>query len=106
MTEKYTGTAHAYWQEQIQGWKQSGQSQKAYCRTEGVSYSGFCYWRAKLRERTHTPELTTSRFVPVINDSPPHDGTGLSIVLPNGLQLQGIETANLNTLMALLERLS
>ena len=39
-----------YWQEQIQGWKQSGISQAGYCRSQNLNLKTFSYWRRKLRQ--------------------------------------------------------
>ena len=31
-------------------WRESGQSQRGYCRGEGISFSAFGYWRRKLEQ--------------------------------------------------------
>ena len=40
-------TKRDYWQRQFRRQQESGLSQRAYCRREGVSHSQFSYWRRK-----------------------------------------------------------
>lgn len=37
------------WRDQIQGWQQSGLSQRNYCREHGLSVSTFQLWRRRLQ---------------------------------------------------------
>ena len=97
----------AYWQGHIERWQQSGQSQQAYCREHDLSYSRFHYWRHKLRqdEQRDVQRTRPTGFVPVKqtgNGLPP----GLSVVLPNGVQLRGISADNLAVVERLLARWS
>lgn len=41
-------TRVAKWDEVFGDWRKSGKSQRGYCRSEGISYSAFGYWRKKL----------------------------------------------------------
>ena len=97
----------AYWQDHMERWQQSGQSQKAYCREQDLSYFRFQYWRRRFREdEQHDVQRTRpSGFVPV---APTRSGlpSGLSVVLPNGIQLRGISADNLAVVERLLARLS
>lgn len=38
------------WVKTIQGWEESGKSQKQYCQDLGVKYSTFCYHLRKSKE--------------------------------------------------------
>jgi hypothetical protein len=91
----------------MEGWQQSGQSQKAYCREQDLSYFRFQYWRRKLREdeQQDVQRARSSGFVAV---APTRSGlpAGLSVVLPNGVQLRGISADNLAVVEHLLARLS
>ena len=98
---------HAYWQGHIECWQDSGQSQQSYCREHDLNYARFHYWRRKLRqdERQDVPRTRASGFVPVTPTDrvfPP----GLSVVLPNGVQLRGINADNLAVVERLLANLS
>ncbi|MEW7979685.1 MAG: hypothetical protein AB2813_07770 [Candidatus Sedimenticola endophacoides] len=92
-----------YWQEQIEAWQSSGQSQQGFCQTHDLSYLRFCYWRGRLRKQASQQKSTpSSGFVPVTHLI----GDGLTLVLPNGLQLRGIASDNLPVVQQLLAHLS
>jgi len=40
----------SFWQEHIQGWKESGIKQTEYCREHGLSRDQFTYWKGKLTQ--------------------------------------------------------
>jgi hypothetical protein len=39
------------WKQRIEDWKQSDQSQVAFCKEQGVNHSTFGYWYAKLNSQ-------------------------------------------------------
>ncbi len=39
---------HARWAKRVEAWERSGQSQRAWCKAEGVSLSTFQWWRQRL----------------------------------------------------------
>ena len=90
------------WSQHLQGWRQSNQSQRAYCRDHGLSYDRFTYWRRKLTPKEKPVKGGAgSGFVPVTG---PSAGaiSGLTATLPNGVQLQGISLDNLDVVKPLL----
>ena len=95
----------AYWRQQITVWQASGQTQKAFCEANGLNFHRFGYWRRKLLHRADAGRKKDSGFVPVTVRSQPAP-THLSIQLPNGLVLQGIDRDNLERVYPLLNRLS
>jgi len=103
--EEENNTLAAYWQQQIQSWETSGQSQAAFCRTNDLSYHRFGYWRRKTLPPIDSPfSHSPSGFVPVaITHTPTND---LSLTLPNGLVLSGITAGNLPVVGQLLNQLS
>ena len=105
--EPTPSSRQAYWQGHMERWQQSGQSQKAYCREHNLSYFRFQYWRRNLREdeQQDVQRTRSSGFVAVA----PSRGelpAGLSVVLPNGIQLRGISAENLAVVERLLAQLS
>jgi len=104
--QEANNTLASYWQQQIQAWEASDQSQTAFCRSNELSYHRFGYWRRKfLQPVDQQSSPGTPGFVPVAVRS--HALTsGLSLTLPSGLILQGITTDNLPLVDQLLERLS
>ena len=94
-----------YWQQRVAGWQASGQSQKAFCEANDLNFHRFGYWRRKLLHRVDSGSQKASGFVPVAVRSQPVSAD-LSIQLPNGLVLHGIDRENLELVYQLLSRLS
>ena len=97
-------TLTAFWQEQIDAWKASGQSQKAFCKAHDLNYPRFGYWLRKFRQQD-TQHDQPPRFIPV-TPAVAHSNSSLSLVLPSGLELRGIASDNLSIVEQLLKRLS
>jgi hypothetical protein len=38
----------AYWQDLVDQWSRSGQTQAAFCRERGITYSSFLWWKRQL----------------------------------------------------------
>jgi hypothetical protein len=81
----------AYWQEQINRWKTSGQSRLAYCKQHRLSYPQFRYWQRKL----HDDRLPAHRGFVAVERARRSASSGLVMVLPNGIELRGIDDDNL-----------
>ena len=95
-------TREQYWHAQIEGWRASGQSQQAFCRANDLNYPRFGYWLRKFRGRGAIGARRASGFVPVVASS---GNDGLSLYLPNGIELRGISAQNLHVVEQLLARL-
>ena len=107
MSSKATSEALSnYWQQQVDRWRVSGQSQQAFCKTHDLGYHRFIYWRRKYEARpAENQSPSSTALVPVIY-RPPSTAAGLSLVLPNGLELRGLAEDNLPLVQQLLDRLS
>jgi hypothetical protein len=105
MTNKFSpDTRTQYWEEQIETWQASGQSQQAFCKANDLNYPRFGYWLRKFRDQGAVggaPRLPAG-FVPVVA-SP--TGSHLSLHLPNGIELRGVTEQNLALVEQLLARL-
>ena len=94
-----------YWQEQISAWEQTDQTQKSFCEEHDLDYHRFGYWRRK--HRGQSPNETVQQgpgFVPV-RHALDRVSTSLTLILPNGIRVQGIEASNLPLLSQLLRQL-
>jgi hypothetical protein len=93
-----------YWQAQIEAWGTSGQSQQAFCRANDLNYPRFGYWLRKFRQQgsVAAARRRSSGFVPVVASSARE---GLTVHLPNGIELRGISEQNLDVVEQLLARL-
>ena len=107
MSRKATSEALSnYWQQQVDRWQVSGESQQGFCKTHDLNYHRFIYWRRKFEDRpTENQSPSPTALVPVIY-RPPSTAVGLSLVLPNGLELHGLSEDNLSLVQQLLDRLS
>jgi len=95
----------SYWLEQIEAWQSSGQTQRAYCKANDLSYHRFGYWRRKFRRQSQQAQSQKgSGFVPVSHSAP--SPAGLSLAFPSGLVLCGIARDNLPVVYQLLSHLS
>ncbi len=92
-----------YWQEQIDSWQNSDQTQQAFCKENDLNYGRFGYWLRKSRQHSGQTATVQSGFVPVVAQA---QDSSLSLVLPNGLELRGIASGNLVVVEQLLSRLS
>lgn len=97
-------TRTAYWKAQIDAWQASGQSQLAFCKATDLNYPNFGYWLRKFRRQGMMPVAPrrVSGFVPVVTSPLPGD---LTLRLPSGIELCGVNEQNLPLVEHVLARL-
>jgi len=96
-------TREQYWRAQIDAWQACGQSQQAFCKANELNYPRFGYWLRKFRRQgLVSAPRRSSGFVPVVASSV---SGGLSVHLPNGIELRGVNEQNLHVVEQLLARL-
>ncbi len=110
MTSKAESEALAtYWRQQIKAWESSGQSRKSFCEQHDLNYHRFGYWYQKFQRKVSAPASSESSkatgFIPVMAKHQTVN-SGLSLVMPDGVVVQGIAQDNLNLVEQLLVRLS
>lgn len=95
-----------YWREHFSHWRESGVSQSEYCHRAGLSRHKFKYWRRKLEPSTlkRRRKKRDSGFVP-LQVQPAPQAWGLSLSLPNGMVLRGIEAGNVDLVTRLVSKL-
>jgi len=93
-----------FWKTQITQWQASGLKQRAYCRQHKLDYHRFGYWKRKLHTHTKAKPKPKNRssFVPVVARQQTSVASKLSLHLPNGLTLRGIDAGNITTVQKLL----
>ena len=52
---------HLFWKQQLDNWRSSGMSQKAYCAQQSLKTSSFSYWVKQLR----TENAPSSKLIPI-----------------------------------------
>jgi hypothetical protein len=97
----------SYWREQFACWRESGLSQSEYCQQAQLSRHRFKYWRRKLEPTSLQKRRSKKRdsgFVPVQVRTTSAE-TGLSLSLPNGMVLRGIDAGNVELVKQLVAQL-
>jgi len=72
------GAAAEEWRVRIESWRASGESGAKWCRSEGVSYQRFVYWRRKFSAADGS-EAKDPGFVELHGDVPDNSGVELEI---------------------------
>lgn len=93
MSSKSSSNQAASWQLHVDAWLSSGQTQAAYCREHQLTYCQFTYWKQKLTQKIAPfPGDQRSGFVPV--QILPGSSSSLTLCLPDGITIEGIEENN------------
>ena len=50
MTKAESQVLESQWRVHVEGWRTSGQTQKAYCRANNLGYHRFGYWHRKFND--------------------------------------------------------
>ncbi len=92
---------HSVWTEHLQNQRKSGLTRKAYCEANKLNYHQFGYWKKKAlsnktpnnKSKPSIPSGSQSKFLAVNVGTPPVSAD-LTISLPNGVVLSGINDGN------------
>ncbi len=96
---------HASWQQTLSDWQESGVSGAAFCKQQSLSYHRFVYWRRKLNGSMVDKKASQSGFARVA-PVPRDQGTdGLTVSLPGGVSIIGLNAGNIELLGAVLRQL-
>jgi hypothetical protein len=107
MTEISGEDRQAEWQAHIDAYRASGLSGSRFCQANDLIYHQFVYWRRKFSGTEpvvrHGAHAGVGGFTQVVVERP--GSVELTIELPGGLTIHGIQHQNLDLVQALLERL-
>ena len=90
------------WQQRLKSWRESGLNQKQWCEQNNVRQHRFWYWKKKLEEIpvAQGKNKPAYGFVPAVLAPEPKElvtePAPLSISLPSGLKVSGIDHSNLS----------
>jgi len=74
-----------YWKNHFDLWKESGLSQKKYCKNNSVSYWNFKSWYEKTKSRT---DIETKNFIRLETDKITNESSGkFEVVFPCGTRI-------------------
>ena len=97
-----TLSREAFWQRHVTQWRNSGHSRVAYCRQYSLSYHQMVYWSKKIEA---APESQSgSGFVAVAVSTQVRD-SGLTLRLPNGMRIEGINDRSIQYVGKLIDQL-
>ena len=66
-----------FWKQHLEGWRNSGKSQKAYCAEHDISFANFGYWRKRFAK--------PGKFIPVTVKRPVKTA---NLYLPTGIRIE------------------
>ncbi|WP_374964424.1 IS66 family insertion sequence element accessory protein TnpA [Spongiibacter tropicus] len=97
------------WPAQIARWQASGLSAAEFCKQHQLSYHRFIYWKRKLSNSDVGRSSKVGGFVRVVSsgsgNTPSFPESGLTLVLPGGIQLKGLHEGNVALLGQILAQL-
>ena len=97
-------TLQQHWQHHIDAWQKTQLSQAQYCRSHQLDQSQFSYWKRKVFGASNTS--TVSSHFTIAQVETQHTTSTLSVTLPNGVLIDGVDEMNAHVALKLLERLS
>ena len=101
-----------FWQRHIRQQARGKLTQRSYCQRHEIGYASFARWRRLLQPERLSE--SPSAFIPVQlqlaakeSSNPDFQSTAdaLTLVLPNGLRIEGVSIANLDLVATLVSRL-
>ena len=97
---------HEQWQQRIQEWKASGLSQAAWCKQQNLKPTQLSYWHRKFEPKTAEPakKQHPNAFNPIAVAEKPVISP-LTLSLPCGASITGIDESNLELVRQLMEQL-
>ena len=97
-----------FWRDHLQAWQSSAVNQSASCREHGLVAHQFSYWKRRLNALSAEPEAKSdahsSAMIP-LSVSNTFPASGLSLRLPNGCEVSGLQAEHLPLVKPLLEML-
>lgn len=84
----------------IELWKSSGESQQAFCKLQGLAYSGFHYWLK--RYRAAESGTRPSDFIKVSHPITGNSSPFAELIMPDGRRLRLYQEVDVSLLRVLL----
>jgi hypothetical protein len=97
-----TISREAFWQRHVTQWRNSGVSRVAYCQQCSLSYHQMVYWIKKVEAAAEGE--SSSGFVAVAVSTDVRD-SGLTLRLPNGMKIEGINDRSIQYVGKLIDQL-
>lgn len=94
------------WPKLLAAWKRSTLSGAEFCKRRGLTYHQFVYWKRKLSKPvSSSASPKQSAFIKVKSQPVTAAVKGLTITLPGGILIEGVNEFNVGLLHGILEQL-
>ncbi|MEC8813770.1 MAG: IS66 family insertion sequence element accessory protein TnpB [Pseudomonadota bacterium] len=94
------------WPKLLATWKRSNLSGAEFCKRRGLIYHQFVYWKRKLcKPASSSTHPKQGSFIKVKSLPAVTATEGLTITLPGGILIEGVNEANVGLLRGILEQL-
>ncbi|MCF7482912.1 IS66 family insertion sequence element accessory protein TnpB [Vibrio sp. J1-1] len=95
------------WKHHVETWQTTKLSQAQYCRTHSLDQSQFSYWKRKFNRVNSVTKSVTSKFaLAQVETVTEQLSSSLTVTLPSGAQLEGIDEHNAHVAAKLIEYMS
>jgi hypothetical protein len=99
-----TLSREGFWQRHVSQWRESGVSKMAYCQQYSLVYHQMVYWSSKKKKQIDQTDGTSNDFI-AVSVTPTLGHSALSIRLPNGIAIEGINERSVALVGRLVEQL-
>lgn len=99
-----TLSREAFWQRHVNQWHESGLSKVAYCQQYSLVYHQMVYWCSKSNKKADNTRGGANDFI-AVTVTPTQGHSGLSIRLPNGIAIEGIDECSVALVGRVVEQL-
>jgi len=83
-----------YWFRHVKAWRSSGETQRSYCQHHQLKPHQLTYWKHVFEAKSETaPAQPSNGFIPVQMTAPASQG--LTLRIPGGMCIEGIQANNL-----------
>ena len=83
-----------FWRQHLEAWKASGQTQRAYCQSQGLTTHRFTYWKTRFAAADKSvPTAQPGWQLLGHREMPSGDPQHVNAYLPNGIRLEVPVTA-------------
>lgn len=94
-----------FWKEHVEQWRESGLSKAMYCQQHSLVYHQMVYWCSKAEKKKVKQVAPVSKGFVAVKLAPLSNPTGLSVRLPNGIAIQGIDERSVSLVGQLVKQL-
>lgn len=84
----------AYWAEVVKKWKESGETRSKYCRRHHLKPHQLIYRIQVEESKNRTKPMPTTKGFVALQVTETHT-PGITLRMPNGLQIEGVHAGNL-----------